>query len=356
VQPFFLFIYGSISFLLALLIFPVLIKLFRQWKVLDSPGLHKIHENFTPSMGGLPIVIGVAFSLLIAMPISELAQFKFFFIAMSLMFITGLRDDILILSPRQKMISQFLPIIILVVFGDTLLNSLYGLFPGIIILNKYAAIAITIITILILTNSYNLIDGLDGLAGSIGLISLTFLGTWFYGTENIQLALISFSFTGSILAFLIFNWQPSRIFMGDTGALTIGLLLSYLIIQFINLNYALPPDHFLKFEASVSTAVCVLIIPVFDTLRVIILRLRKFQSPLRADKNHLHHQLLKIGFSHSRSVIILGSVNLLFLTLAWVLRYEADTVILPVVAGLCLAINHGLRFTIKKRTKNEGKS
>jgi UDP-GlcNAc:undecaprenyl-phosphate/decaprenyl-phosphate GlcNAc-1-phosphate transferase len=299
-------------------------------------------------------VIGVAFSLLIAMPLPELTKFKFFFIATSLMFITGLRDDILVLSPRQKMISQFLPIIILVVFGDTLLNSFYGLFSDTIIFNKYAAFAITVITILILTNSYNLIDGLDGLAGSIGLISLTFLGAWFYGTQSIQLALISFSFIGAILAFLIFNWQPSRIFMGDTGALTIGFLLSYLIIRFINLNYLLPADHFLKFNASIGTAVCILIIPLFDTLRIIILRLRKFQSPLQADKNHLHHQLLKLGFSHSRSVIILGSINLIFLVLAWVLRYEDDAVILPVVTGLCLAINQVLKVTIKKRAKNEG--
>jgi len=350
VRPISLFIYSSISFLLTFLVFPVLIKLFKQWKVLDSPGLHKIHEKFTPSLGGIPILIGVVFTLLIAMPFSELARYKIFFLTTALMFITGLRDDILILSPRQKMISQFLPIIIMVVFGSTLLNMFYGLIPGDIIFNKYVAFAVTTIAILILTNSYNLIDGLDGLAGSIGLIVLTFLGVWFYHTGNTGLALISFSFTGAILAFLIFNWQPSRIFMGDTGALTIGFLLSYLTIQFINLNYQLPADHFFKFKASISTAVCLLIIPVFDTLRVIILRLRKFQSPLVADKNHLHHQLLRLGYTHSSSVMILGSVNLLFLVLAWVLRYETDTVILPVVIALCLAVNHVIKLMIKKRT------
>lgn len=349
-QPISLFIYSSISFLLTFLVFPVLIKLFKQWKVLDSPGLHKIHEKFTPSLGGIPILIGVVFTLLIAMPFSELARYKIFFLTTALMFITGLRDDILILSPRQKMISQFLPIIIMVVFDSTLLNMFYGLIPGDIIFNKYVAFAVTTIAILILTNSYNLIDGLDGLAGSIGLIVLTFLGVWFYNTGNTGLALISFSFTGAILAFLIFNWQPSRIFMGDTGALTIGFLLSYLTIQFINLNYLLPTDHFFKFKASISTAVCLLIIPVFDTLRVIILRLRKFQSPLVADKNHLHHQLLRLGYTHSSSVMILGSVNLLFLVLAWVLRYETDTVILPVVTALCLAVNHVIKLMIKKRT------
>ena len=354
VKPISIFIYSFVSFLLALFIFPVLIKLLTQWKVLDSPGMHKIHQKFTPSIGGLPIVVGVAFCLLLALPLSDLAKYKFFFIATSLMFITGLRDDILTLSPRQKMVSQFLPIIILVVFGGVVLNSFYGLFPG-IVFNVYVSWIVTILVILILTNAYNLIDGLDGLAGAIGLIALIFFGTWFYFAGSSVLTLISFSFAGAIIAFLIFNWQPSRIFMGDTGALTIGFLLSYLFIQFININHRLSSDHLLKFNASISTAICILIIPVFDTIRVIILRLSKFQSPMRGDKNHLHHQLLRLGFTHSRSVIVLGSINILFLSLAWVLRYQTDTVILPIVTVLCLVINQGLRFIIRKRIKNEGK-
>jgi UDP-GlcNAc:undecaprenyl-phosphate GlcNAc-1-phosphate transferase len=326
-----------------------------KWKVFDSPGRHKIHDKFTPSMGGFPIVVGVAFSLLIALPLSELANLKFFFISIALMFITGFRDDILTLSPKQKMLSQFLPVIILVVFGNTVLSSFYGTLPA-LHFPEYLGWAITIFTIIILTNSYNLIDGLDGLAGTVGLISLTLFGFWFYGTDQIALALISFSFAGSIVAFLIFNWQPSRIFMGDTGALTIGFLLSYLAIQFINKNYNLPPAHSIRFQASISTVVCVLIIPIFDTLRVIILRLRKFQSPFQADKNHLHHQFLKLGLPHSKAVIMIGAINLFFVGLAWILRYHSDALILPIVIMICLIINQVLKIAQKKHIRNGGKS
>lgn len=306
-------------------------------------------------MGGVPIVVGVAFSLLIALPLTELTKLKFFFISIALMFITGLRDDILTLSPKQKMVSQFLPVIILVIFGNTVLSSFYGIFPS-IYFHEYLAWGITIFTIIILTNAYNLIDGLDGLAGTVGLIALTLFGFWFYSVSDYALALISFSFTGSILAFLFFNWQPSKIFMGDTGALTIGFLLSYLGIQFINQNYNLPESNPFRFQASIGTAVCVLIIPLFDTLRVIILRLRKFQSPFQADKNHLHHQFLKLGLSHSQSVLMMGAINLFFVTLAWILRNESDALILPVVVVICLIINQVLKIAQKRHVNNGGKS
>lgn len=343
-------IYCSISFLIAFLVFPIQIKLLKQWQVFDSPGMHKIHDDFKPSMGGLPIVLAVAFSLLIALSIHELAKYKYFFLSISLMIITGLRDDILTLSPRQKMLSQFLPLIILVVFGGTVLTSFYELWDS-VVFNKYLAWLITFFTILILTNAYNLIDGIDGLAGTVGVVVLTSLGIWFYGIEQFTLALISFSFSAALLAFLIFNWEPSKIFMGDTGALTIGFLFSYLAIQFINMNYSLPDAHAFKFKASISSAVCILIIPIFDTLRVIILRLRKLQSPFHADKNHLHHQFLNLGLSHAGSVFWLLAINLFFIALAWTLRSQPDTVILPIAISLCLAINYLLNLTKVKYSK-----
>ncbi|HEY5824900.1 MAG TPA: MraY family glycosyltransferase [Cyclobacteriaceae bacterium] len=350
-----LFIYTAVSLTVSLLFFPVLIKLLLQWKIFDSPGRHKIHQKFTPSMGGVPIIVGVAFSLLIALPLEELTNLKFFFISIALMFITGLRDDILTLSPKQKMVSQFLPVIILVIFGNSVLQSFYGNFPE-FHFPEYLAWAITIFTIIILTNAYNLIDGLDGLAGAVGLVTLTLFGFWFYSVSNDALALISFSFAGAILAFLFFNWQPSKIFMGDTGALTIGFLLSYLGIQFINQNYDLPENNPSRFQASIGTAVCILIIPLFDTLRVIILRLRKFQSPFKADKNHLHHQFLKLGLSHSKSVLLISCINLFFVALAWILRYQSDALILPIVIVICLIINQVLKVAQKRHVNNGGKS
>ena len=131
--------------------------------------------------------------------------------------------------------------------------------------------------------------------------------------------------------------------MGDTGALMVGLLLSYLAIRFINENELLANGHPAKFLASVATAVCVLIIPIFDTLRVILLRIRKMQSPLRADRNHIHHQFLNLGFSHARTVLILGGINTFFILLALLLKGKSDALILGVVVVICLGINFALK-------------
>jgi UDP-N-acetylmuramyl pentapeptide phosphotransferase/UDP-N-acetylglucosamine-1-phosphate transferase len=355
-KPYLLFIFSASAFTITFLFLPVLIKLLTQWRVYDSPGKHKIHMQFTPSMGGICILLGAAFAQIIGMPLAEWGNFKYFYICIALMFITGLRDDILTLNPRQKLIGQLLPVIILVVFGDTVLWSFYGIGGSAITFPELAGWTISIFTIVILTNAYNLIDGLDGLAGTVGLISLLCFGTWFYLMSEPRLTLISFSFAGAVAAFLYYNWEPSRIFMGDTGALVLGVLLSFLTIQFINANFALPAGHPFKFSASIGTALMIMIIPVFDTLRVIVLRLRKFQSPFKADKNHLHHQFLKMGFSHSKSVIIIAAIHLFFVVLAVVLKNSTDSLILPLVILACLVINVTIRVTQKRYERNGGKS
>jgi UDP-GlcNAc:undecaprenyl-phosphate GlcNAc-1-phosphate transferase len=356
VKPYLLLIYSASAFTITLLLLPVLIKLLSGWKIFDSPGKHKIHQYYTPSMGGVCIMIGAAFAQLIGLPVAEWLQFKFFYITIAMMFITGLRDDILTLSPRQKLIGQILPVIILVVFGDVVLWSFYGLaFDG-LIFHDVVAWAITIFTIVILTNAYNLIDGLDGLASTVGMTALMCFGVWFYLAGDLELSLISFSFFGSLAAFTYFNWEPSKIFMGDTGALVMGLLLSFLTIRFININYGLAHDNPIRFSSSIGTAVMVMIIPIFDTLRVIILRLRKFQSPFRADKNHLHHQFLKLGLSHSRSVLIIAGIHLFFVGLAVVLKSKPDTVILPAAVIGCIIINQAIKVAQARYQRNGGKS
>lgn len=269
------------------------------------------------------------------------------------MFIIGLRDDILALTAKQKLYSQLLPVFVLVLLNKTTLHSSYGL-GGYFEFPEAVAILLTAFVLLILTNAYNLIDGLDGLAGTVGCIILVAFGLWFYLTGDNSVSLIAFTFAGSILAFLCFNWQPSRIFMGDTGALMIGLLISYLAIRFIDSNYSLPEGHAYKFNSSIGTAICVLIIPVFDTLRVIILRLRKMQSPFKADKNHIHHQFLNLGFSHAHAVTWIGFISVFFVSIAVLLRKQGDWVLIGMSLIVCLIINYWLKTAQSKRALQHG--
>jgi UDP-GlcNAc:undecaprenyl-phosphate GlcNAc-1-phosphate transferase len=327
---------------------PVLIKILRQWNLFDSSGEHKIHSSFTPSMGGIAILLGAFISLAMCLSFQDWVSYRFFFISIALMFIIGLRDDVLALTPKQKLYSQFLPVLILVFLDNSVLASTYGLI-GDFIFTEWVSLILSVFVLIILTNAYNLIDGLDGLAGTIGIIILGFYGIWFFAIGSTALGYIAFCFSGALIAFLFFNWQPSRIFMGDTGALMIGLLISYLSFQFMRANYELPDYHQYKFSSSVATAICILIIPIFDTLRVIILRLRKFQSPFRADKNHIHHQFLILGFSHAKSVVAISMISIFFLGIAVLLRNQGDILILSIVLVACLIINYALKIAQKKR-------
>ncbi len=340
-------IFAFVSFLVSFLLFPVVIKIFKQLKWVDAPGTHKIHSEFVPSMGGVSILLGASLSLLMSLPLQQWIVFKYFFISLALMFLIGLRDDVLALTPRQKLFSQFLPVFVLVFLDQVTLVSWYGLWAG-TDFAPFFVYLVSLLTVIIITNAYNLIDGIDGLAGTIGVLALTFFGLWFYLADQPYLSLMALCFSGALIAFLFFNWQPSKIFMGDTGALTVGLALSYFVIRFINLNYDLPADHVAKFQASVSTALCILIVPVFDTLRVIILRLRRMQSPFHADRNHLHHQFLQMGLSHAGSVKWIAGINLIFVALALLLKNQSDLILLPIIVGICLVINFALKRGIQR--------
>ncbi len=134
----------------------------------------------------------------------------------------------------------------------------------------------------------------------------------------------------------------------------IGFLLSYLTILFINENYRLPVESDFRFHASIATAICVVIVPVFDTLRVIILRLRQGQSPFQADRNHIHHQFLNLGYTHSRAVLMIAAINIVMIVLAWLLRKQNDLLILGVVFALCLTINFALKWAQQRKLNPDG--
>ena len=342
-------IFASISFVISFLIFPLFVKIFERLNWFDSPGTHKIHSDHVPSMGGVVILIGSILALLMGLPLQQWITLKYFFISIVLMFLIGLRDDVLALSPRQKLFSQFLPILVLVLLDNIRLASLYELFPD-YEFPELLTYFISILSVVIITNAYNLIDGIDGLAGVVGSIALICFGVWFYWAGFPYQSLIALCFSGSLLAFLFFNWQPSRIFMGDTGALTIGLLLSYFGIQFINANHGLPEEHPAKFAASISTAFCVLVVPLFDTLRVILIRLRQLRSPFQADQNHLHHRLLGLGLTHAGASVRLGLINIFFIGMAFLLKDQSDYVILPAILLVCLAIHIVLEYLTKKKS------
>lgn len=332
-----IFLISGTSFLITFLIFPVFIKIFRRRNFLDTPGGRKIHTVVTPSMGGLPIFIGFAIALLIWMPFEGLREIKYVISALTIMFIIGFRDDLINLRAIQKLFGQMAAMSIIVAVCDIRLMSLYGLF-GIYEIPVVVSYLLSAFTIIVITNAYNLIDGIDGLAGSVGIICSLFFGIWFYLVGLEFYSFIAFSILGGLLAFLQFNWAPSKVFMGDTGSLMIGFFLSIVAIKFIDGNYNLPADHPYRFDAFIGPTVAVLIVPLYDTLRVFIKRMLRGKSPMHPDRTHLHHILLRLGCNHAQATGILVTVNVIFVLLVLVLKGFSDSIVLPALIITALAL------------------
>lgn len=266
-------------------------------------------------MGGIAIFVGFAISSLIWIDLQGWAQIKFILVALFVIFFIGVRDDLVPLKATVKLMGQIMAASLLIFLFDLRIKSFYGVF-GIYDLDPLVSIVLTFFTIIVITNSFNLIDGLDGLAGTIAIIALLSFGIWFFLVEDYYFSILSFSMLGAIFAFLIFNWEPSEVFMGDTGALVIGMMLAILVIHFIDLNYRLFENSEYKFHAGIGTAACFIIVPLIDTLRIVILRLIKGQSPFKPDKSHIHHAIMRLGMTHSQTTIILAVIHAAYIGLA----------------------------------------
>jgi UDP-GlcNAc:undecaprenyl-phosphate/decaprenyl-phosphate GlcNAc-1-phosphate transferase len=329
------------SFLVAFMILPVLINYSLKKNLVVLPDRRKLHKKLTPSLGGVAVFIGFLAASIIWIDINEWMTARYLIASMCIIFLMGIRDDLVPFNAWKKMMGQAAAIIVLL-FSEVKITSLYGLF-GVSEIPLWLGVILTAGFIIIVTNAFNLIDGLDGLAGSVGIISISAFGVWFLLVGQPLYSLFCFSMAGGLVAFLIFNWQPAKIFMGDTGAMVGGMLLSILTIHFMNSNELLPSTHAAKFSSSVGAAACFIIIPLSDTIRIIILRVSRGQSPITPDKNHIHHGLIRLGLSHGRSSILLASINLSFIGLAFLFRDFSNGLTLPIVvilsAGLCFLLD-----------------
>jgi len=350
------FLSATTAFFFGFLVTPIVIFLFKKNNIFEATGGRKIHTEMVPSMGGISIILAIFIGLTTWLSLDQLAYVRYLLIALALMFTLGLRDDLVELTALQKLAGQCVAAFLVVVIADIRLSGFYGFFE-IYEIHIGLSYLISFLTIIVLTNAFNLIDGLDGLAGTISIITLSFLGWWFIGSGFFPYGIIALTAVGAIVSFMLYNWHPAKIFMGDTGSLSIGFLISVLLILFIDYNGTMFPMQGFKFNAPIATGVALFIIPIYDTARVFIKRTRNGRSPLAPDKSHVHHFLLRIGFSHDKVVYILGAVKLIFIALVFIGSSYNDHVMLPII--LLFAIGLGLAldsFTLKKIISDHKKS
>jgi UDP-GlcNAc:undecaprenyl-phosphate/decaprenyl-phosphate GlcNAc-1-phosphate transferase len=270
-------------------------------------------------------------------------------------FFLGLKDDILVISPIKKFIGQVLAAFLIIYDGRIQIRGMNG-FLGINELPEMFSLLITYFAVIVIINSFNLIDGVDGLAGSLGLMSSALFGIYFLSVNMPAYYVLAFALSGSLLAFLIFNFQPAKIFMGDTGSLLIGTINAILVIKFINVaNSSEVP---FPIESSPAIGFAILMMPLLDTLRVFAIRIFKRRSPFSPDRNHIHHLLLDRGLSHRAITILLVSLNISLVAFVYLERSLGCTILISLVIAFFFVFI-ALAFYLRNRpkyilAKNEG--
>jgi UDP-GlcNAc:undecaprenyl-phosphate GlcNAc-1-phosphate transferase len=313
---------ASVSFIICFLAIPVIIQIAEKKKLFDVPDERKVHNRPVPSLGGVGIFGGFLMASLLSIQGYINPEFQYFFAAALVIFFLGLKDDLLVLSATKKFIGQVIAASILIHLGGIRIESMHGLF-GIDRVPEAFGLALSYLTIIVVINSFNLIDGVDGLAGSLGILASSLFGAYFFAVGHQAYALLAFAMAGSLIAFLIFNHQPAKIFMGDSGSLMIGLVNAILVIKFITLADA--AFITVPIVSAVAVGFAILIVPLLDTLRVFSIRIFKGQSPFTPDKNHIHHLLLDRGLSHRTVTFICLGINIGFILLAYFGRAAGPT-------------------------------
>src|ERR1700712_3329637 len=269
------------AFVASMIVMPPLIKMIFRFKLFDVPDIRKEHITPIPTMGGIATVAGMITACVLWFRFDQNIFTVSFFFSLGVLLAIGIMDDLKNMPARYKLAIQ-LAVACLIAFSGVRITSFNGIF-GLYELPVMAQYTITILAIAGITNSFNLIDGIDGLAGGIGFMSLVILGLFLTMSGDDNNALIAFALGGGLLGFLYYNFNPARIFMGDTGSLVLGFVISVLCVKLIELNTG---HHVPILPHAPVFVLSIVVIPVFDTLRVFAIRLWSGKSPFTPDKSH----------------------------------------------------------------------
>ncbi|NND77382.1 MAG: undecaprenyl/decaprenyl-phosphate alpha-N-acetylglucosaminyl 1-phosphate transferase [Flavobacteriales bacterium] len=351
------------SFFVVLLATPSLIKVAKLKHLVDYQNeKRKVHKTSKPTIGGIIIFAGAMFAFCLWFPtedrnydltpelmVTSFNEFKYLLASLLILFFIGVKDDIIGTAPSKKLIGHILVGCILVLMAEVRITSMHGIF-GFDELPEWTSIILSLFTYIVLVNAFNLIDGVDGLATGIGLIGAILFGVWFYLAGNVPIALLCASVAGALLAFLIFNFSPAKIFMGDSGSMFIGAIMSVLAIKMIEYQPSTMPEGIANISKPIL-AMSILVYPLFDTIRVFVLRSIKGVSPFTADQNHIHHRLMKMGMGHRKTAFILYLFSLFIVAINFFLSGQEPTMVFFIIFAVSAIVYH-VPFLFKVNTSS----
>jgi UDP-GlcNAc:undecaprenyl-phosphate GlcNAc-1-phosphate transferase len=310
---------------ISMAIIPVMVRIAPRIGMIDRPDFRKIHANPIPRAGGVGIVIGSLVPIALWLPVDKL--YVAYLLGAIVLLIFGVWDDIKELGHYAKFIGQFIAVVLIVYYGNLYVTHLP--FMGLETIPDVVGKPFTVFALIGMINAINHSDGLDGLAGGMSLLSLSCMAYLAFLANGNEVVLIALSTIGGVFGFLRYNTHPARVFMGDGGSQFLGFTLGFLAVLLVE-----------KVNPTISPALPALMLglPIVDILAVFAQRVYHGMNWFRASKNHIHHRLLQLGFDHYEAVVIIYSIQILFVVSAIFLVYESDFLILSIYGGVCLLV------------------
>lgn len=308
-----------IAFIVSLSSFPAIFNIAEAKHLMDEPGERSTHSVKTPTLGGVGIYISLVVVITTIGGFLETKTLLIILGSLTILFFLGLKDDLLVLSPTKKLIGQFLAAMLLIFFTDTRILGFSGIL-GITVLPYWISVFFTLFVYLLVINAYNLIDGVDGLAGSLALLGAGAFAFMSIKTNDTTMATIAVAAVGALIPFLKLNFSKNKkIFMGDTGSMIIGFLVAFFAVRFLNQSQI--NSNALYFNSAPIMVLSILFFPLLDTLRIFLIRLVILKkSPFSADRNHLHHKFLDLGFTHIQTTTYIVLLNVMLITFAYTIK------------------------------------
>ena len=355
IQSFFIehsYLIGLVSFALGLLGMPIIIRIAKAKGFVVRPNKRMSHTGEVPNVGGLNICFSFMLTYML-FEFNQMSQSQFFLIGLFAIMSVGFIDDVLVLTPMAKLFGETLAGLALIGFADLRITHLHGLF-GITEIGIIPSYLISLLILIAIINAVNLIDGIDGLASGLGILYCLFFAAYFGLVGDKSWSILGICMIGALAVFFIYNvfGHREKIFMGDSGSLLLGYLLTAFVFHFCEINAYHEVPEALHMNAAPAVAICVLTVPIFDTIRVSLTRLKQHRSPFLPDKNHIHHLLLRTGLNHIQTTCVLLTTSVVFIGLAILGRNWNMWALLIADFGLATALTMVLWRIINKKLAN----
>lgn len=351
-QAFFIehsYLIGLISFILGWIGMPIVLRIAKAKGFVVRPNKRMSHTGEVPNIGGLNIYFSFMLTYMI-FEFNQMGNNQFFLIGLLAIMAVGFIDDVLVLTPLSKLFGETLAGIALIGFADLRITHLHGLF-GIEQIGIIPSYLISLFILIAIINAVNLIDGIDGLASGLGILYCLFFAIYYGLAGDTTWSILGICMIGALAVFFIYNvfGHRGKIFMGDSGSLLLGYLLTAFVFHLCEVNAYHEVPEWLHMSAAPAVAICVLTVPLFDTIRVSITRIKNHRSPFQPDKNHIHHLVLRTGRNHLQTTCILLGVSILFVGLAILGRNWNIWLLLIADFGLATALTLVLWRIINKK-------